>query len=143
GLGRPQANMGVALGDVSGGGQFDLYVTHLTEESNTLWKQGTRGLFRDQTAAAGLASPHWHGTGFGTVLGDFDHDGALDLAVLNGRVSQAAGVAPAPSTNYWDAYVERNQLFANDGAGTFRDISLMNQAFCATPRVARGLAAGV
>src|SRR5207253_9978792 len=65
-------NMGVALGDVSGGGLFDLYVTHLTEETNTLWKQGPRGLFRDQTAAAGLASPHWHGTGFGTVLGDLD-----------------------------------------------------------------------
>jgi len=29
----------VALGDIDGDGLFDLYVTHLTEETNTLWKQ--------------------------------------------------------------------------------------------------------
>ena len=53
---------------------------------HTLWRQGPPGLFQDQTGPAGLANPHWRGTGFGTVLGDFDHDGALDLAVVNGRV---------------------------------------------------------
>ena len=41
--------MGVALGDVDGDGLVDLFVTHLTDETNTLWKQGPRGLFRDAT----------------------------------------------------------------------------------------------
>ena len=39
--------MGIALGDVSGTGFFDLYVTHLTEETNTLWRQESAGLFRE------------------------------------------------------------------------------------------------
>ena len=38
------------------------------------------------TGAAHLLNPRWQATGFGTVLGDFDHDGAPDLAVVNGRV---------------------------------------------------------
>src|SRR5207249_1518666 len=53
GMGQAQANMGVALGDVDGDGLPDLFVTHLTEETHTLWVQGPRGLFRDRTTRAG------------------------------------------------------------------------------------------
>src|SRR5206468_2064719 len=55
GMGQAPANMGVALGDVDGDGLFDVFVTHLTEETHTLWRQEPRGQFRDRTAAAGLA----------------------------------------------------------------------------------------
>jgi hypothetical protein len=146
-LGNAEANMGVALGDVEGKGTFDVFVTHLTEETHTLWAQGPRGFFADRTAAAGLASPRWRATGFGTVLADFDHDGALDLAVVNGRVSRAQ-VSPTPKGTatppdpFWSQYAERNQLFANDGRGRFQDISRQNAPFCGTAGVARGLACG-
>jgi hypothetical protein len=142
-LGQAQANMGIAWGDIDGDGLMDLYVTHLTEEYHTLWKQGPKGFFQDQTATLGLASPRWRGTGFGTAMADFDHDGALDIAVVNGRINkletvpQVAGLDP-----FWRAYAERNQLFANEGKGHFRDISPQNAAFCGTPNVARGLACG-
>jgi hypothetical protein len=144
-LGRAEANMGVAIGDVNGDGFFDLFVTHLTDETNTLWAQGPRGIFQDRTAAVGLANPRWRGTGFGTVLVDFDHDGALDLGVVNGRVKRAKIVdAPADvkATNpsYWQVYAERNQLFGNDGTGRFRDLSSQNAAFCGRAAVCRGLA---
>jgi hypothetical protein len=147
GLGREQGNMGIALGDVDGDGLFDLFVTHLTEETNTLWRQSPRGQFRDRTAVAGLASPGWRGTGFGTVLADFDHDGALDLAVVNGRVARAkfatltGGVAEVLGP-FWSRYAERNQLFANNGSGRFRDLSLQNAPFCGESAVSRGLACG-
>jgi enediyne biosynthesis protein E4 len=144
-MGNAEANMGVALGDVSGAGVFDLFVTHLSEETHTLWSQrptGPRGFFRDRTVAAGLAGPRWRGTGFGTVLADFDHDGALDIAVANGRVSRGKAAAVPELAPFWRSYAERNQMFANDGKGHFRDISPQNKPFCGTPNVARGLACG-
>lgn len=139
GLGQTQGNMGIALGDVDGDGVFDVFVTHLTEETHTLWKQGPRGVFQDLTAAAGLASPRWRGTGFGTVLGDFDHDGALDLAIVNGRVGRGPAAGGTELGAFWSRYAQRNQLFVNDGAGRFRDVS-SNGSFCATAAVSRGLA---
>jgi hypothetical protein len=147
GLGRSQGNMGIALGDVDGDGLLDLFVTHLTEETNTLWRQAPRGLYRDRTAAAGLSSTAWRGTGFGTVLADFDLDGALDLAVVNGRVARAKFATPAARGSaalgpFWSRYAERNQLFANDGTGRFRDLSQQNEAFCGQARVCRSLACG-
>jgi hypothetical protein len=142
GLGLAQGNMGIALGDVDGDGAFDLFVTHLTEETHTLWRQGPPGMFRDRTAAAGLANPRWRGTGFGTVLADFDHDGAPDLALVNGRVQAGPSVGDPALGPFWSRYAQRNQLFANDGAGRFRDISPHNAPFCGTAWVSRGLACG-
>jgi hypothetical protein len=142
--GQIQANMGVALGDVSGTGRFDVFITHLTEETHALWQQTTAGFFEDRTIAAGLAAPRWHGTGFGTILADFDLDGALDLAIVNGHVARTRGPIPTdPSIDpYWAAYVERNQLFVNDGNGKFRDISVANTDFCGRYAVSRGLVWG-
>src|SRR5437773_2237462 len=133
-MGKAEANMGIAIGDVDGDGLFDVFVTHLTDETNTLWKQGPRGLFQDRTVGFGLASPRWRGTGFGTVLADFDHDGLADLAVVNGRVKRPAGSSATTSLgtaeSFWQPYAERNQLFVNDGNGRFRDISLGNAPLC-------------
>jgi hypothetical protein len=84
----------------------------------------------------------WHGTGFGTILGDFNLDGALDLAVVNGRVNKAMRGANDALGPHWSLYAERNQLFANDGTGRFRDVSRSNPALCGMPNVARGLACG-
>jgi hypothetical protein len=139
-MGQAYAGMGVALGDVDNDGLLDLYVTHLTTETNTLWKQGPRGMFRDRTQEWQLAAPRWRGTGFGTLMADFDHDGSLDIAVVNGRVQRG----PAKDTGlrpYWEPYAERNQLFANAG-GRFKDVSVNNPALCKAFNVARGLACG-
>jgi hypothetical protein len=141
-MGQAEAGMGVALGDVDGDGLFDLFVTHLTEETHTLWLQGPRGHFRDQTAFAGLASARWRGTGFGTLMGDFNHDGALDIAVANGRVVRKSSTAEPTRDQFWSAYAERNQLFTNDGTGKFRDVSPANHEFCGGSAVSRGLACG-
>jgi hypothetical protein len=139
GLGQALANMGVTLADVSGSGRFDLFITHLTEETHTLWRQTARGRFEDQTSAARLDAPHWRGTGFGTIFADFDLDGAPDIAVVNGRIKRGPPAGADALGPFWSHYGERNQLFANDGTGRFRDISRGNDAFCGTFAVSRGL----
>ncbi len=143
GMGLAQAGMGIALGDADGDGWEDIFVTHLGEETNALWVQGPRGLFRDCSGASGLAAPHQRGTGFGTVMADFDLDGALDVAIVNGRVHRdmsAPGAARLPVD--WSPYAERNQLFAGDGKGRFRDLSPTQSTLCGRPNVGRGLAVG-
>jgi hypothetical protein len=141
-MAQAQAGMGIALGDVDGDGLPDLFVTHLAEETNTLWKQGPRGLYYDDTARAGLLHEEWNGTGFGTLLADFNHDGALDLAIANGHVSARSQPVDGDLGPFWNYYGDRNQLFANEGKGKFRDISLDNAALCGRYNVARGLARG-
>src|SRR5205823_865037 len=115
-------------------------------ENNALYAQEPRGLFRDVTGGSGLARSHWRGTGFGTVLGDFDNDGALDLAVVNGRVSRRrTEVESGAETELgaaWAPYAERNQLFTGDGAGHFLDLSRSQPAFCGRAGISRGLAIG-
>ncbi|HEX5272369.1 MAG TPA: CRTAC1 family protein, partial [Gemmataceae bacterium] len=142
-LGVAQANMGVALGDVDGDGLFDLYVTHLGDEGNVLWSQGPRGSFHDRTARAGLGGSEARTTGFGAVFGDFDQDGALDLAFVSGRVSRGRPADDPRLSAFWREYAEPNRLFVNDGTGHFRDASAANPDLCGRPGVYRGLAYGV
>jgi hypothetical protein len=142
GMGKAEAGMGVAYGDVDGDGLLDLFVTHLTEETHTLWRQGPRGLYQDQTASSGLVNTRWRGTGFGTVLADFDHDGALDLVIVNGRVSARPSVPDWSLGPFWSWYGDRNQIFRNQGKGRFEDISAHNEPFCGHYNMGRGLARG-
>jgi enediyne biosynthesis protein E4 len=144
GMGVAAANMGVAVGDVNGDALFDFFVTHLATEQHTLWVQRPRGLFIDETGLQGLATPKWKGTGFGDAFVDFDHDGWLDLAFANGAVRRAE--FPGPRLDrlnpFWSPYAQRNQIFINNGAGKFIDVSENNPAFCGKAGVGRGLAAG-
>jgi hypothetical protein len=141
-VGQTEASMGVAWADVDGDGLFDLFVTHLAEETHTLWKQKPAGFFSDRTTTSDLLRSRWRGTGFGTVLADFDCDGAVDLAVVNGRIARGQENANPDLGTHWGWYAQRNQLWSGDGAGTFRDLSPSNPALCGTPNVARGLAWG-
>src|SRR5260370_3550153 len=75
-------------------------------------------------------------------LVDFDHDGALDLAIVNGRVSRGTPGGNSALNAYWNDYAERNQLFANDSTGKFRDVSPSNDPFCGTAWISRGLTCG-
>ncbi len=141
-LGQKRGNMGIALGDIDGDSLLDVFITHLAVETHTLWKQEAAGQFRDVTDATGLARPLWQSTGFGTVLADFDQDGDLDLAIVNGGVVRRPKQVLAEEREFWDPYKQRNQLFENDGQGRFHDVSLENRSFCELPGVSRGLAWG-
>jgi hypothetical protein len=142
-MGQAEANMGIGWGDVDGDGLEDVFVTHLDVETNTMWRQGpVRGQFADWTTFSGMHKPKWRATGFGTVLGDFDCDGHLDAAITNGAVSRGKAIPNHPLGQHWSEYSQRNQLFANDGKGRFKDISPGTPALCGTPNVGRCVAMG-
>jgi hypothetical protein len=140
--GSPEASMGVAAGDVDGDGDLDLFMSHLVRETNTLYRNDGAGNFDDVTAAAGLAAASLRYTGFGTVFLDVEHDGDLDVAVVNGRVTANTAVAATDDTSLLAPYAEPNLLFLNDGAGRFSDASDTAADLCRAIEVSRGLVAG-
>lgn len=87
GQSNSQASMGMAAGDPDGDGDLDFFLTHFAEEHNTYYEQVAPGLWEDRTHAVGLYEPSLDQLGFGTTWTDFNSDGAMELLVTNGHVS--------------------------------------------------------
>ena len=85
--GQVEAGMGVAAADFDNDGDDDLLMTHNVQETNTLYLNDGKGLFRDSTNRLGLGNSSLPFTGFGLAWSDFDHDGRLDVFVANGAVA--------------------------------------------------------
>src|SRR5262249_13810947 len=83
----PQGNMGIAIGDYDRNGWLDVYVTHFTNEWNTLYRNGGPEGFQDVSALVGLVPPKLDKLGFGTIMADFNYDGYDELIVGNGHVN--------------------------------------------------------
>ncbi|MCP3958593.1 MAG: CRTAC1 family protein [bacterium] len=117
--GKAEASMGVDAADFDGDGDLDLFMTHLTGETNTLFVNDGAGLFEDRTIDAGLSAASRPFTSFGTAWLDYDNDGWLDLLITNGAVKKIEALArlkdPFPVH-------QPNQLFRHTGeAGGFED----------------------
>ena len=84
--GKSQACMGIASGDFDRNGTLDLHVTNFENEPVNLFLQSPEGIFIDEVNRKGLGQTSFGVLGFGTQAADFDNDGWLDLAVLNGHV---------------------------------------------------------
>ncbi|XOV86997.1 MAG: CRTAC1 family protein [Pseudomonadota bacterium] len=143
-FGDTEASMGVALEDVNGDQQLDVFVTHLDQESNTLYLGTGPNALMDATATSGLGFTSTPYTGFGTELFDADQDGDLDLVIANGKVrrGQLSNIANdnAFSLSYFhEIYAETNQLMINNGTGRFEDACGNAMQFCNAREVSRGL----
>ena len=144
--GEAEASMGVAGGDYDGDGDFDLFLTHFNRETNTLYRNDSEPgapTFRDRTNAAALARPSWDATSFGTAFVDLDHDGWLDLAVVNGAVTFAAGRPRTADDPF--PLDQPNQACLNvtgGSAGRRFDPAPEGILDGAAPLVSRGLATG-
>ena len=137
--GSPEASMGVDAADFDGDGDEDLFMTHLRQETNTLYINDGKGWFEDRTVSMGLANPSFAYTGFGTAWIDYDNDGWLDLLMVNGAVRKLQELVDRD-----DPYPlhQTNQLFRNLGDGRYREVTgEAGEAFAAS-RVSRGAAFG-
>lgn len=129
--GRMQASMGVGLGDYDGNGFLDLFLTHFTGESNTLYQNlGESGL-NDVSGLTDIRRISREYLGFGTVLQDFDQNGTPELIVANGHVDEqnadGAGYAQHACLMTWSS---PHWIDVSDAVGTY----------FTQPKVGRGLA---
>ncbi|MCH8294386.1 CRTAC1 family protein [Candidatus Poribacteria bacterium] len=140
--GQPEGSMGVTVGDINGDKKLDLFTTHLTGETNTLYISSEYTIFTDATEVSGFVGSDLPFTGFGCGFFDFDHDSDLDLALVNGRVKRSQVVDGANVGTFWNAYAEPNLLFQNDGTGHFTGVNSRASTFAKRVEVSRGLAFG-
>ena len=135
--GEAQAGMGVAVGDYDGDGLPDLCVTNFADDYTALYHNLGRCLFKEVSAAAGVAAPTHKPLSWGVVFGDFDLDGDLDLYIANGHIYPQADTTPGTGTTF----AQRNLLFENEG-GKFRDVTEQAGPGLQVIRSSRGVAVG-
>jgi enediyne biosynthesis protein E4 len=135
--GRARAGMGVDFGDYDGDGRLDLFVTNHELETHTLFRNLGGGLFADVTFPSGIGPATLPFVGFGTLFFDYDHDGRLDIAIVNGHVMNSPGHFRPGATE-----AQRNLLLRNEGGGRFTEVGRQAGPGFALEGISRALAAG-
>jgi len=135
--GREQAGMGAVFGDYDNDGWLDIFVTNFSDDNNTLYRNEGNGFFTDVTFQAGLGGPSLPFVSWGTEFLDYDNDGWKDIFVATGHVY--------PQVDLYDfgtTYKERNQLYHNNGDGTFTEVTDQAGPGMQVEKVSRGAAFG-
>ncbi|MDE0185685.1 MAG: CRTAC1 family protein [Candidatus Poribacteria bacterium] len=131
--GVAQAGMGVDAGDFNGDGNLDIFVTNLSHETNALYRNNGDGTFSDIVYEANLGKESYLFVGFGTRFFDYDNDGYSDIFIANGHIIEAIAQVTDVLT-----YAQRNQLFHNNGDGTFTEVSFESGPYFRREGVSRG-----
>ena len=134
--GKPQAGMGVSIGDYNRDGMLDIVKTNFAGDTDSLFLNLGDGSFDDRTYQAGLGI-NTRLLGWGVSFIDFDNDGWLDILVANGHV-----YPEVDGTQVDAAYAERKYLYRNLRQGQFEDVSLIGGPGITTDVKARGFALG-
>ncbi len=134
--GKPQAGMGVSIGDYNRDGLFDIVKTNFAGDTDSLYMNLGDGSFDDRTYQAGLGI-NTRLLGWGVSFIDIDNDGWLDILIANGHV-----YPEVDGTQVDAAYAERKYLYRNLRNGQFEDVSLNGGGGITTPAKARGFAVG-
>ena len=132
--GKPQAGMGVAVGDYDRNGTVDLFKTNFAGDTSTLYANDGKGSCEDRTFAAGIGlNTRWLGWGVGFL--DLDNDGWLDLFLVNGHVYPEVQRVQTEA-----GYQQRKIVYRNLGNGRFQDVSERLGPPVTTPAAGRGAA---
>jgi len=134
--GKPQAGMGVSLGDYNRDGLLDIVKTNFAGDTDSLYMNLGDGSFDDRTYQAGLGI-NTRLLGWGVSFIDIDNDGWLDILVANGHV-----YPEVDGTQVDASYAERKYLYRNLRNGQFEDVSLIGGPGITADAKARGFAVG-
>jgi hypothetical protein len=147
GLAGTGFDIGVAIGDYDNDGYEDIFVAGVYR--NTLYHNNRDGTFSDVTAKAGLNKPDAEYGPLWSVAAawvDVNNDGLLDLVVINYLKWDFNHEPPCESYGHREYCHPKmykptpNQLFINNGDGTFRDGSV-EAGFRSHPGKGMGVAA--
>jgi enediyne biosynthesis protein E4 len=134
--GKPQAGMGLAMGDYDRNGTVDIFKTNFAGDTSTLYANLGDGLCEDRTFASGVGlATRWLGWGVGFL--DLDHDGWLDLFLVNGHVYPEVERIRTEA-----AYQQRKVVYRNLRNGRFEEVTERLGPPVTTPRAGRGAAFG-
>ncbi len=114
---KPQAGMGVSIGDYNRDGNFDIVKTNFAGDTDSLYTNLGDANFEDHTYPSGLGV-NTRLLGWGVGFFDMDNDGWLDILMSNGHVY--------PEVNKSNAdlkYAEHKYLYRNLRNGRFEDVT--------------------
>jgi hypothetical protein len=132
--GKPQAGMGIAIGDYDRNGTFDIFKTNFAGDTSTLYANTGQGLCEDRTFAGGIGlNTRWLGWGVGFL--DLDSDGWLDLFLVNGHVYPEVERIKTEA-----GYKQRKVVYRNLRNGRFADITEKLGDPVTVPKAGRGAA---
>jgi hypothetical protein len=132
--GKPQAGMGLAIGDYDRNGTMDIFKTNFAGDTSTLYANTGKGLCEDRTFASGIGlNTRWLGWGVGFL--DLDSDGWPDLFLANGHVYPEVERLKTEA-----GYQQRKVIYRNLGNGRFADVTESLGPPVTTPKASRGAA---
>jgi hypothetical protein len=137
GSGLSEACMGVDAADFDQDGDFDLLVTNLAQETNTLYRNRGGGSFEDFSIGSGLGPPSRPYVGFGCRFFDADNDADEDLMVVNGHVIDNPQLYDPAIT-----FRQPPRFYLNEGGGRFADQGASAGSYFGRQLLGRGLATG-
>ncbi|MGA8531997.1 MAG: CRTAC1 family protein, partial [Acidobacteriaceae bacterium] len=114
---KPQAGMGVSIGDYNRDGNLDIVKTNFAGDTDSLYTNLGDANFEDHTYPGGLGV-NTRLLGWGVGFFDMDNDGWLDILMSNGHVY--------PEVNKSNAdlrYAEHKYLYRNLRNGRFEDVT--------------------
>jgi hypothetical protein len=113
--GRALSSMGVDFRDADNDGKPDLFITALTNETFTLYRNQGRGVFHDTTYASGLAVLTLRWSGWSTGFFDLNNDGWKDLFTVNADVMDNSELFSSRPSK------QPNHVYLNRGDGTYAE----------------------
>ncbi len=133
---KPQAGMGVSIGDYNRDGNLDIVKTNFAGDTDSLYTNLGDGVFEDRTYPSGLGV-NTRLLGWGVGFFDMDNDGWLDILMSNGHVYPEVDKSNADLK-----YAEHKYLYRNLQNGRFEDVTAQGGPGIMENAPARGCAFG-